>query len=267
MKAATSHFSNNNDSAEASHGINNLVLSKNARRGMRTAEGIGLAKACNLSAALLSGEITEADIDEAQKLTTERRAKMGSQTEEAYRIDAKYEDERRRADMISKRAERREKKEALQKQAEALLLICREPELACLTVANLKLQLKAWDFYMNQRKLPRDGVDVRLSGNKDVILEKVRLLLPSGADDMLFKVKALVKLFGGQASADQEKLINSASSESVIDAVIDAASMVDVTDVEPDEEPTDDDVSAMTGIIDNPWGDQGEDGFASGTMG
>jgi hypothetical protein len=34
------------------------------------------------------------DVQEAQRLAIERRQKMGSQTEEAYNIDAKYEVER-----------------------------------------------------------------------------------------------------------------------------------------------------------------------------
>jgi hypothetical protein len=80
-------------------------------------------------------------------------------------------------------------------------------------------------------------------------------------------VKVIVLLFGEQVTLEQDALLDNGSTEAVMEAMIDAAAAVDNTGIEPDDELTDEDISELTGIIDNPWGDQGEDGFASGTMG
>jgi hypothetical protein len=53
------------------------------------------------------------------------------------------------------------------------VLVVEVDAVARLTVADLKLQLRAWNMYIKQRNLSREGVDVRLSGNQDAIVKKV----------------------------------------------------------------------------------------------
>jgi hypothetical protein len=78
-------------------------------------------------------------------------------------------------------------------------------------------------------------------------------------------VKALVSRFGEVVAHEQQHLAGGGAA--VVEAVIQAAGAVDLSGVELDDEPTDDEISAFTGVIDTPWGDQGEDGFTSGSMG
>jgi hypothetical protein len=111
---------------------------------------------------------------EARLCATERWEKMGSQTQEEYTIMCKYETERQ--DLINTRQERREKKDALWQAAKACNIVVQQDELKVLTVAELKVQLRAWDLFLKSFNLPRDGVDVRLRGCKDEILEKAVIL-------------------------------------------------------------------------------------------
>ena len=73
------HMKGDNDCSERLHGLNNSVLRKDCKRGMRNAEGLIMARAYNLSAAITNGEITKSELKLAKKMAAEHARKHGSQ--------------------------------------------------------------------------------------------------------------------------------------------------------------------------------------------
>jgi hypothetical protein len=112
---------NNNDAMERLHGINNIVNSKYAKRGFRNAEGIGMAKAVDLTTAIEQGQISDKLILLAARMAVRHQKKCGSQTAEKMMIDGKYKAEEDA--ILQQRLRYRAAKQAKMDEAEALMML------------------------------------------------------------------------------------------------------------------------------------------------
>ena len=121
VKACISHMENNNDAMERLHGINNIVNSKYAKRGFRNAEGIGMAKAVDLTTAIEQGQISDKLILLAARMAARHQKKYGSQTAEKMMIDGKYKAEEDA--ILQQRLRYRAAKQAKMDEAEALMML------------------------------------------------------------------------------------------------------------------------------------------------